>query len=488
MLTTGGEPLQLTNDVGSKLVSSFSADGTKIYYRRDFGREETWAVPTLGGKPEFVVAGLNVEPSSDGKYLYYFKNAGRNVIYRSEKTGINEQSVFEFKENIVPTTILPFTDPNQLLVRARMNPATEAHIYKVNLNDRIFEDLAVINDFSGDFAWYKPDHSILLRKRENGIENIWKFDLDKKKFTQVTFGPGPDLEPMPDRGGGIYYVNGRGSGALVRYDSKTGEVKRIIEEVSSQPVISPDGKMIMFLKFGSGNSNDQLWISPTDGSSRGIRIGEGTGIGTGDWTRDSSRFVFLDINKPFVGSADGRKVKALKPMEGNISNMIWSSDGKSIYMSVRTGQNPDRTIWKVSPETSDMELVTQNGFVVGDITSDGKYLIGRATEGEKTGISSLILETKESILLIRDVPTMMVRIAPDDQSFLYAVESDNNEILFYRANWKNGKLIGSPEVALKVPFSFPLSFEGNGYDFTRDLSTIIFAQPAMQADIYLLSH
>ena len=146
---------------------------------------------------------------------------------------MNEQSVFEFKENIVPTTILPFTDQNQLLVRARMNPATEVHIYKVNLKDHIFEDLAVIDDSSGDFAWYERDYSILLRKRENGIENIWKFDLDKKKFTQVTSGPGPDIEPMPDPSGrGIYYVNGRGSGALVRYDSKTGEVKKIIEEVS----------------------------------------------------------------------------------------------------------------------------------------------------------------------------------------------------------------------------------------------------------------
>ena len=74
MLTTGGEPLQLTNDVGNKLVSSFSADGTKIYYHRDFGQDETWAVPTLGGKPEFVVAGINVEPSSDSKYLYYLKD------------------------------------------------------------------------------------------------------------------------------------------------------------------------------------------------------------------------------------------------------------------------------------------------------------------------------------------------------------------------------------------------------------------------------
>jgi hypothetical protein len=81
----------------------------------------------------------------------------------------------------------------------------------------------------------------------------------------------------------------------------------------------------------------------------------------------------------------------------------------------------------------------------------------------------------------------MVRVAPDDQSFLYAVES-NKEVLFFRAKWKNGKLIGAPELALKVPFFFQLSFNGNAYDFTRDLSTIIFTEPNMQADLYLLSY
>src|SRR5215470_16066039 len=40
MLTTGGEPLQLTDDEGDKLVNSFSPDGTEIYYRRWEGRGE----------------------------------------------------------------------------------------------------------------------------------------------------------------------------------------------------------------------------------------------------------------------------------------------------------------------------------------------------------------------------------------------------------------------------------------------------------------
>src|SRR5262249_22781635 len=73
MLTTGGDPLQLTSDVGDKFISSFSADGTEIYYNQ-FGSDETWAVPTLGGTPVRAAPGYNVQPSTDGKYFYYFRS------------------------------------------------------------------------------------------------------------------------------------------------------------------------------------------------------------------------------------------------------------------------------------------------------------------------------------------------------------------------------------------------------------------------------
>ena len=56
MLTSGGEPLQLTKDEGDKFVEGFSSDGREIYYRRYFGRDEIWAVPTLGGNPRRVVS------------------------------------------------------------------------------------------------------------------------------------------------------------------------------------------------------------------------------------------------------------------------------------------------------------------------------------------------------------------------------------------------------------------------------------------------
>jgi hypothetical protein len=69
----------------------------------------------------------------------------------------------------------------------------------------------------------------------------------------------------------------------------------------------------------------------------------------------------------------------------------------------------------------------------------------------------------------------------------YPVDSWHGEVSIYRQLWKDGKLIGTPQVALKAPIAFPLYYFGNAYDFPRDLSTIVYARPGGQADLYLLS-
>jgi hypothetical protein len=88
--------------------------------------------------------------------------------------------------------------------------------------------------------------------------------------------------------------------------------------------------------------------------------------------------------------------------------------------------------------------------------------------------------------LLSDVVTNGVFFARDGKSFLYAVAS-RGEGTIYRQSWSDGKLIGSPQVALKVPFAFRLDYVGNAYDFSRDLSTIVYARPGGHADLYLLS-
>ena len=91
MLTSGGESLQLTNDEGDKYVHSFSSDGKEIYYNRT--GNEIWAVPTLGGAPHHVAFGWMAVPSPDGAFVYYVKQLAG--IYRSEKSGLNEEFVYK---------------------------------------------------------------------------------------------------------------------------------------------------------------------------------------------------------------------------------------------------------------------------------------------------------------------------------------------------------------------------------------------------------
>jgi hypothetical protein len=84
------------------------------------------------------------------------------------------------------------------------------------------------------------------------------------------------------------------------------------------------------------------------------------------------------------------------------------------------------------------------------------------------------------------VVTTNVAFARDGKSFLYAVAS-RDAVTIFRQPWREGKIIGTPQLALKVPFAFPLSNPGAAYDFSRDLSTIVYARPGGHADLFLLS-
>jgi predicted Ser/Thr protein kinase len=109
MLTSGGEPLQLTNDEGDKLLDRFSSDGTEIYYERSLGRDETWAVPTLGGSPRRLATGRWMVPSLDGASIFYIKS-GSSGIFRAGKSGLNEESVYNSEDaglSLFPLLLFP---------------------------------------------------------------------------------------------------------------------------------------------------------------------------------------------------------------------------------------------------------------------------------------------------------------------------------------------------------------------------------------------
>jgi hypothetical protein len=86
-----------------------------------------------------------------------------------------------------------------------------------------------------------------------------------------------------------------------------------------------------------------------------------------------------------------------------------------------------------------------------DAVPGGQYLLG-VWVGEKTGIYEVSISDRKCTFLVPGVMSS-VTSARDGKSFLYGIASRGG-ITIYRQPWNDGKVIGTPQVALKVPFSF----------------------------------
>ena len=488
MLTSGGEPLQLTSDEGDKFVQAFSADGTEIYYSRRVGRADIWAVPTLGGSPRHVLTGRVVAPSFDGKWLFYVPE-GSSAIYRSASTGLGGEEIFKPKgAHLDPQQILPYPSGDDLVVISGAPFQDVIHLEDVHIGSHTATDLGTITS-SGVLTWDQPGKSLLLSHTENGIRNLWRYDLRDRTLTQVTFGSGPDSSPMarPD-GKGIYYVSGKSAGFLTNYNTRTRESVDISDQTATQPAISPDGKRVMFLVI-TGPKSQELWISGVDGKNK-VKVASSETLATGLWSRDGSQLSFLDNTggpvKVYIAGADGSNIRQV-PWNGlYVGSNAFSSDAKSLYLaSVKSQQSLPET-WKMGIDGSDPHVIVEGCGFVTDATPDGKYLLTVTSVDQGIGLYEVSLADNKCTKLVPGVSTFGVVVAPDQKSFLYAVAA-RGSVTIYRQPWRDGKLTGPLQVAFKVPFAFSISYGGNGYDFSRDLSTIVYARPGGQQDLYLLS-
>jgi len=332
---------------------------------------------------------------------------------------------------------------------------------------------------------------LMFGRTVNGLTNLWKYELNERSVTQLTFGSGPDFSPMPDPSGkGIYYINGKESGSLISYNVKNGTTVEISNELASQPIVSPDGKHVLYIRILDPEKSTELWISGIDGANP-MKLSSAVEIGTGLWSPDSTRVVFFatekagENNKAFVIGVDGRNLVPIELANETISNVSWSADAKSLYITIQTGTSQP-VLWKANSDGTGAQKFLENCYGM-EATPDGNYLLGVILAGKETGIYEVSLADKKRIPLLPGVETFMVRMASDRKAFLYSV-AGKGEILFYRQEWKDGKTIGEPKLALRLPFAFPLSFFGNAYDFSPDLSTIVYAKPGGQADLFYLSY
>ena len=296
MLTSGGEPLQLTNDEGDKYVDNFSPDGKEIYYGRSISvRDEVWAVPTLGGIPRRVASARYAVPSPDGAFIYYVKSDSAGNFSCGKIRTERRISVQLRKSLACPSSrfcyFLAATTCSLLVFEAGVRRIFA--FYRINLTSHEAVDLGEVSGQSVDVVWAEPGKTVLFSRTVNGLTNIWNYSLKDRSLTQITFGTGPDYSPMPDPGGkGIYFVNGKSSGFLTAYHVHSKESTDIVSEDATQPIISPDGKRVMYITLPAPQRNE-LWVSDIDGGNK-VKIATGETLATGTWAPDNFHLSFSE--------------------------------------------------------------------------------------------------------------------------------------------------------------------------------------------------
>ena len=297
---------------------------------------------------------------------------------------------------------------------------------------------------------------------------------------------------MPDPGGkGLYFVNGKSSGFLTAYNTRTKQVTDIASENATQPAISPDGKKVIYITVPSRDHNE-VWVADIDGSNK-TKIASGESLATGMWSAGqlarsvSYREKTGAPDKPYFVGVDGSGQQALTWSGGTVQNVLMSPDQKTVYMN-----SLEKTVkrhYHLARERGRFELRRRSATLAGllfSVAPGGKYLFTLLGGAGKIGIYQLSLADEKCTALVPGVVTFGIVNGPDGKSFLYAIPSQQ-DVTIYRQGWQDGKVFGKPQVALKLPFAFPLVSGGNAYDFSSDLSTVVYARAGGHADIYLLS-
>jgi Tol biopolymer transport system component len=217
-----------------------------------------------------------------------------------------------------------------------------------------------------------------------------------------------------------------------------------------------------------GPQTAELWVSDIDGGNK-LKLATGEFLNTGTWASDNFHLSFWEQasganDKGYIVGADGSGLRQLPRTGVNVQAMVWSSDQKSVYVSAAEKVGTIPTVWKWSVEGSNPEKLLDNCCLLWDAVPGGQYLLG-AWSGEKTGIYEVSISDRKCTFLVPGIASV-VTSARDGKSFLYGIAS-RGEVTIYRQPWNDGKVIGTPQVALKVPFSFSPIYQGNAYDFSR---------------------
>jgi tricorn protease len=425
--TAGGVARKLTNDVGYEMFARFSPDGKWIAFTGQYdGNTEVYLMSAEGGVP---------------KRLTYTAVLGRDDV--SDRMGPN---------NIVMT----WRDNKTIVYRSRRIERNDfiGQLFLASVDGGIPEQLPLPR---GGFCSYSPDKKKLAynrvfrefrtwkRYRGGQADDIWIYDFDTKKLTNVTNNPAQDIIPMWKENK-IYFLSDRDDNRrmnLFVYDLDAKQTRQLTTFKDFDCKFPSIGDKAII--FENGGYIYRFDLAAEKAERVPISIQEDFAIGRSDLKDVSKEVTNYEIspdgNRALLG-AHG-EVWTVPAKYGNIRNITttsgvhernskWSPDGKWIaYISDATGED-------------EIYITPQNGSGTPiQITREGdtyKYQIFWSPDSKKLlwgdkklRLQYVDIDSKATTLVVQATRWEITDYdwSPDSKWIAYGKPEENNNTVVY---------------------------------------------------------
>lgn len=428
---SGGEAQRLTSHVGYEIFPHYSPDGKSIAFTGQYdGNTEVYLMPADGGEPQ---------------RLTYTSTNSRDDL--GDRMGPN---------NIVMTWS---RDGKEVVYRNRIGDSFQGKLWMVGKEGGMPEALPLPE---GGFCSYSPDGKKLAYNRvfrefrswkyyRGGMaDDIWIYDTEAKKVTNVTNNVAQDIFPMWI-GDEIFFASDRDMTMnLFVYNTKTGQTEKVTEYTDYDVKFpSSDGKTIVYEHGG------YLYrLDPKTRKSEQIHItlnGENVYARTEQkHVSDNLTAVSLSPNgKRLAVTARGEvfDVPVSKGVTRNITrtpgaherNADWSGDGKYIaYISDRTGETE---IWLEPAEGGEpVQLTKDNDTYIRSFgwSPDSKMIL-YTDRKNRIVVVDVASKTKKVLMQNPEAEFRDVAFSADSQWITYTKPASNDMSVVYIYNLKSGK-------------------------------------------------
>jgi serine/threonine protein kinase/WD40 repeat protein len=297
-----GEATRTTNDLLNYESQSLTSDGQTLCVIQGDYRSSVWILPQgsvaraqqiTSGRDEGI-GGIAWTP--DGKIIYCSSASGNIKFWIMDRDGKNQKQLTIASG----TDFLPAVSPD------------------------------------GKFILYVSDRS--------GVYNVWRMELDGSRARQLT-GGGENYSPdiSPDGKWFVFDSWVKGPNVVMKCSTEGGEPVQLSESNGYAPAISPDGRLVAYLRqneqtrtfrievvdTGGGKSIKKFELPPTFRSQWGSVV---------KWSRDGLSLLYMetrhDVTNIWSQPLAGGPPKQITDFKSDLMwGFNWSTDGKSLVVS-----------------------------------------------------------------------------------------------------------------------------------------------------------